>query len=253
MPVWRYATGRFVLEKRIVMDQGANVTRIEYANLWSREAADVSVRVIADHRDYHARTFAWDGDTGAGSRTATRSAFRPAVPPTCMCGWRAGAPRRPAFGIAASTLAQERARGLTDSEDHIFAGTLSAPIAPGATAQLVASTGARPAAVDRRALAADRAREQSLLNAWQAARGAERRRRRRTGSRQLVLAADQFIVGRRLADGSDGHTVIAGYHWFADWGRDTMISLPGLTLEYRPARRSRRSVLRPSPPTSIAA
>lgn len=44
-------------------------------------------------------------------------------------------------------------------------------------------------------------------------------------SRALVLAADQFIVER-----SDGHSVIAGYHWFADWGRDTMIALAGLTL-----------------------
>src|SRR6266542_4425836 len=43
---------------------------------------------------------------------------------------------------------------------------------------------------------------------------------------QLILAADQFIVKR----GEDLKTVIAGYHWFTDWGRDTMISLPGLCL-----------------------
>jgi predicted glycogen debranching enzyme len=47
---------------------------------------------------------------------------------------------------------------------------------------------------------------------------------------QLVLAADQFLVARPLADEPDGRSVIAGYHWFNDWGRDTMISLPGLTL-----------------------
>lgn len=43
---------------------------------------------------------------------------------------------------------------------------------------------------------------------------------------QLTLAADQFIVKR----GEELKTVIAGYHWFTDWGRDTMISLPGLCL-----------------------
>ena len=51
--------------------------------------------------------------------------------------------------------------------------------------------------------------------------------------RPLVLAADRFIVRRpdpALADPDDGVTVIAGYPWFGDWGRDTMISLPGLTL-----------------------
>lgn len=54
--------------------------------------------------------------------------------------------------------------------------------------------------------------------------------------KQLTLAANQFIV-KRVIEGSspegggrEGATVIAGYHWFTDWGRDTMISLPGLTL-----------------------
>lgn len=47
---------------------------------------------------------------------------------------------------------------------------------------------------------------------------------------QLTLAADQFIASRPLSSGDSGHTIIAGYHWFGDWGRDTMISLPGLTL-----------------------
>jgi predicted glycogen debranching enzyme len=48
--------------------------------------------------------------------------------------------------------------------------------------------------------------------------------------RQLVLAADQFVARRPLADEPEGMTVIAGYHWFGDWGRDTMIALPGLAL-----------------------
>src|SRR5690606_20454981 len=55
----------------------------------------------------------------------------------------------------------------------------------------------------------------------------------------LVLAADQFIItpvgrlrdsARAIAAGDEIRTVIAGYHWFTDWGRDTMISLEGLTL-----------------------
>ena len=47
---------------------------------------------------------------------------------------------------------------------------------------------------------------------------------------QLVLAADQFIVRRPVDGDPDGRSILAGYHWFGDWGRDTMISLPGLTL-----------------------
>ena len=44
-------------------------------------------------------------------------------------------------------------------------------------------------------------------------------------AKQLALAADQFLARR-----ASGHTVIAGYPWFTDWGRDTMIAFPGLTL-----------------------
>jgi glycogen debranching enzyme len=56
---------------------------------------------------------------------------------------------------------------------------------------------------------------------------------------ELVLAADQFVItpATRVADaarshaaGDEARSIIAGYHWFTDWGRDTMISLEGLTL-----------------------
>ena len=62
---------------------------------------------------------------------------------------------------------------------------------------------------------------------------------KRSPAAELVLAADQFIItpagraeegARAKAAGEEVRTVIAGYHWFTDWGRDTMISLEGLTL-----------------------
>jgi predicted glycogen debranching enzyme len=46
----------------------------------------------------------------------------------------------------------------------------------------------------------------------------------------LARAADSFVVDRPTADVPDGTSIIAGYPWFGDWGRDTMIALPGLTL-----------------------
>ena len=65
-------------------------------------------------------------------------------------------------------------------------------------------------------IAAELSRRERLLDRWQ-------------GSDSLVCdlvsAADQFLVRR-----GENHTVMAGYHWFTDWGRDTMISLPGLTV-----------------------
>ena len=65
---------------------------------------------------------------------------------------------------------------------------------------------------------------------------------------ELALAADAFVItpvgriadgARARAEGDEVRTVIAGYHWFTDWGRDTMISLEGFT--YRPGGRSRHA------------
>ena len=82
------------------------------------------------------------------------------------------------------------------------------------------------------ALAADRERRGGLIDAALPAA-------RQGPAAELVLAADQFIISpvgrqtdhvRARAEGDEVRTVIAGYHWFTDWGRDTMISLEGLTL-----------------------
>ena len=91
------------------------------------------------------------------------------------------------------------------------------------------------------------ARRGSIAAARRAAQRADARRRAPHGGRiqptsfaaELVLAADQFLItpagrvedaARAHAAGDEVRTVIAGYHWFTDWGRDTMISLEGLTL-----------------------
>ena len=50
---------------------------------------------------------------------------------------------------------------------------------------------------------------------------------------RLWRAADDFVVEKTLPNGGVGKTIIAGYPWFADWGRDTMIALPGLLLATR--------------------
>ena len=77
--------------------------------------------------------------------------------------------------------------------------------------------------------------------------------------RELVLAADQFLIrpSGRVADaaqaqaaGDEIRSVIAGYHWFTDWGRDTMISLEGLTLMTGRQTEAGYLILRPSPATS---
>lgn len=111
--------------------------------------------------------------------------------------------------------AVEQYRGLDFDEDLFNPGHFSMEVKEGDTIGIV--------------LSAENITEQ---NAVELLRQEEERRKQLIKDKnnktiqQLVLAADQFIVKR----GEDLKTVIAGYHWFTDWGRDTMISLPGLTL-----------------------
>jgi predicted glycogen debranching enzyme len=129
----------------------------------------------------------------------------------------------------------ERSRGYDAQGDLWSPGEFHVELARGRPVVLVASTepwaiaAALPA---RAALAAERERRRRLLERAPAAA--------RTGpAAELVLAADAFVVTptgrvedqvRSRAEGDAPRTVIAGYHWFTDWGRDTMISLEGLTL-----------------------
>ncbi|NBB69668.1 MAG: glycogen debranching protein [Alphaproteobacteria bacterium] len=231
VPVWRYATPRFTLEKRIWMDQGANVTRIAYANHWSDAPLTLSVKLLTDHRDYHGRTFASGATPAIAAAGDTLSIEAPGGPAATL-HVRLDGGRAEAAGVwyRGVDLARERDRGLTDAEDHLFAGTLTTELAPGATVQLVASVGEAAAAPDAGALDRRRRRDADLLSAWTAARG-EAAPAAPDWVARLVLAADQFVVERRRPDGTPGRSVIAGYHWFSDWGRDTMISLPGLAIE----------------------
>ncbi len=230
LPIWRYVTPLFSLEKRVIMDHGANVTRLQYTLLRAVAPVTMTLRPVVDCRDYHGRSSASDW-----MPTVTAHVDRISV------DWGSADHRlhmqMPGAGVEGQVswyrgfdLAQERLRGLTDREDHVQAGLFKAELMLGETVEFAASVGALPLAPETMAdsLGAETARQEMLLAAWQAVRPAGPST---PWIERLVLAADQFIVRRKLNDGSSGHTVIAGYHWFADWGRDTMISLPGLAIE----------------------
>jgi len=125
-------------------------------------------------------------------------------------------------------LPVERERGLDAADDNLHAATAHATLTPGGSLTIVLSAEAEPASDGAQAWERRQRHEADVLDRW-------RRADPEAGPapafiRHLVLAADQFVVARPLADDARGVTVIAGYHWFGDWGRDTMIALPGLTL-----------------------
>jgi len=227
VPVWRFACGDAVVEQRIWMEPGADTTYVRYTLTAARAPASFTIKAIIDHRDYHGRT-------GAGAWGTRYDPIDLGMRVTAYPGARPLILRASAGGVTVADqwyhnfdLARERDRGLQDREDHLHAVTFRADLQPGGDLILVGSIeeDARP---DPAALGRRQQYEGGLLRTF-----ADTRPPAETPPawvRQLALAADQFVVARRTDSDPDGRTVIAGYHWFGDWGRDTMISLPGLTL-----------------------
>ncbi|NDJ36174.1 MAG: glycogen debranching protein, partial [Chloroflexi bacterium] len=222
-PIWTYQRAGLRLQKRIWMEQGANTTYIRYDVLDAPEPVQLSMRALVNYRNHHGETRAegWRmkvTNLADGIRVVP---YDTAVPFTIRStGAKTTVENEWYYNF---DLGVERYRGLPDNEDHLLAATFTAVVEPGSTLTMVASTDKDPDLDGEAAYARRREYEQSLLDASPFAEPP-------LGIEQLTLAADQFIVRRPIPSDPQGLTVIAGYPWFNDWGRDTMIALPGLTL-----------------------
>ena len=227
-PVWTYACADALVEKCVWMEHGANTTHVRWRVLRAREPLTLRVKTLVNYRDYHATTRAgdWRMDVARVADGLRVIAFDGARPLLLL------APG--ADADAAHTwfrdfdLPRERERGLDHVDDELHAGTFRATLAPGAALTLTLSAEAAPAPDGDAAWQRRIEHESDVLARW--TRAQPNADTAPEWMRRLVLAADQFLVRRPLPDDPDGATVIAGYHWFGDWGRDTMIALPGLTL-----------------------
>ena len=223
VPVWTYAAGDALLEKRVWMEPGANTTYVRYTLARARSPVDLRVKALVNHRDHHATTQA-DGWTMDVSPVADRlrvQAFDGAAPFFLRSTSADATPQHDWYrGVF---LQAEADRGLEAHEDHLHAATFTAALDPGASVTLAFSTAADADLDGQAALQRRRAHDDRLLT--QAGLGDAP-----ADVQHLVRAADQFVVTRSTDDVPQGRSVIAGYPWFGDWGRDTMIALPGLTL-----------------------
>lgn len=228
-PAWTFAFSDALLEKRVWMEYGANTTYVVFRLARASQPVRLTLRALVNYRDYHSTTRAggWRMNVETVERGLRVTAFDGAVP---FFLWTDRAEATPAHNWYNNfDLAQERYRGLEDRDDHLHAGTLRATLEPGASLAVVITTEA-DAGLDASA-ARERhvTRQNDLLARWNQAQPGIAESAP-AWVRQLVLAADQFVVRRPLSDDPEALSVIAGYHWFGDWGRDTMISLPGLAL-----------------------
>jgi predicted glycogen debranching enzyme len=217
-PAFEYAAEGVRIRKTIAAIHGENTTVIVYELLESAADVTLELRPFIAGRGYHSLVHANDAihrdaafDDGVFSLqpydglptlflSVPEAAFHPAP------DW-----------YFRFEYAIEQERGLEAHEDLFTPGTFSRLLTKGTALVVIAST-SDPRGRDGLALfEEERRRREAIANAAPMPG--------RFG-RALTFAADQFIVRR----GADRKTIIAGYHWFTDWGRDTMIALPGLCL-----------------------
>jgi predicted glycogen debranching enzyme len=232
-PVWRYALSDALLEKRVWMKQGENTTFVEYTLARGSSPVEIEGKILVSYRDFHATTHGdgWQMKIEPAEKGIRVLAFDGATPFFLKSASAAFEPRHEWYRDF--FLPVERERGLDDHEDRLLAGVFHARLAVGEKLTLVFSTEPQALLEGEQARALQSNHDLKLFQAWQ-------KRHSETVATpaddepgwlwQLVLAADQFIAKRPLPDDSEGLSVIAGYPWFCDWGRDTMIALPGLSL-----------------------
>jgi predicted glycogen debranching enzyme len=220
-PLWNYACADALLEQRVWMAQGRNTT---YLSLCLREAGgamELELRPLCTYRDYHAHTHGgWPLAVESEERGCRVTAFAGAHSYRVLTD-RGDFTSEPDWYWNFHHRS-EAERGLDTQEDLFRPGAFRVRLEPGEQVTFIATAEAdfeTPAV----ALEREQKRRHAVLRSVPAA--APR------WVRRLTLAADQFIVRRSNAQGElQGTSVIAGYPWFSDWGRDTMIALPGLAL-----------------------
>lgn len=228
-PVWTFAFADALLEKRIWMQQGANTTFVRYDLIRGRASMKLTVKALVNYRDYHSTTHAngWQFTIEPVNRGVRISAFEGATSYYLFSDSAIVEPTH--VWHHSMDLSAERARGLEDHEDHLQAGIFSAELQLGESVTLIASTDSNAGESKRSSREEQRQHERTVLDSFYSAHP-DLPETVPAWTQQLILAADQFIVDRSISTQSEGRSVIAGYPWFGDWGRDTMISLPGLTL-----------------------
>jgi len=219
-PRFTYRAGEVCLQKTIAAIHGENTTVVVYEVLEADDPLVLELRPLYAARDFHGLTRAGPSP-GAFAFSEGVLRFDPAIGgPSTYVAVPAAEFRRDQDWFLSFELDRERERGFAFTEDLFTPGVLAVELAAGARLGIVAST-RDPAGRDAEQLLEE---ERTRRNRRDAALPPAVRSDPLAAG--LARAADAFVVRR----GKAGRTVIAGYPWFGDWGRDAMIALPGLCM-----------------------
>ncbi len=224
VPTWLYEIPGGNLVKQVTMIHGEQRVVIGYTYFPNRDENSqvvLKTAVLANFRDFHNETkgdAGWQFHQSAHEGGVSIKAYEDAT--EWHLQYSSGTYSEDGDWYWGYSWSGEWERGLADCEDLYRTGFLEANLTAGQTYTITA--GLEPASKPYdagQAVKEEWARIRDII----ATAGVDGKL-----ATQLLIAADQFVVDRQSTGGA---SVIAGYHWFGDWGRDTMISLPGLLIE----------------------
>jgi predicted glycogen debranching enzyme len=203
-PVWTYAVGDAVVEKRIWMEPGANTTYVRYTALRARTPLGLTLRTLVNYRDYHATTRAgdWRMAVAPVPHGVRATAFDGAHAFHVLAASAEACPAHDWFRDFA--LAREAERGLDHLDDALHAVTFAAELASGASLTLVVSAEVDPQLDGETAWRRREHHEAVVLQRWTATQPSSATAP--SWIRHLVLNADQFIARRPTPEAPDGLT-----------------------------------------------
>ena len=198
--VWHYSGDGIAIKKTLTVEHGKNSIKLEFENL-SRKAVTIQLQPLICFRDFHANFSERDGFPSKIEYNQDQTVIDEG--PHALTLLHPTALRRPIHGWYYRFEHQrEVERGLNPRDDLYCPCELEFQVKPNQTCALVASIESAHDVTSEPASS-----------------------KRTTIVQRLEAAADKFVVETK-----NRSTIMAGYPWFSDWGRDTMISLPGLCL-----------------------
>jgi predicted glycogen debranching enzyme len=219
LPAFIYNAGEGIrIEKKICMVQRSNTVIVKYANLGT-DGLTLRLNPLFVLRDYHSlnQESSADSYSSAMSGDTVLSVQHPRFPAAVYCRISKGlfeTRKETYFNVE---YFQEQERGFDFSENMFSAGFFTVKIEAGKSVHLVFSLEKQLLDEDPAALI-----DTEILRLQQIAVTEKNK-----FLKDLIVSGNQFIIDRK----STNHkSIIAGYHWFTDWGRDTMIAMRGLTI-----------------------
>jgi len=214
---WIYQGKGWKLSKKIFMVPGSNTTVVIYENIGAK-AFDIEAHPLLEHKDYHWTMHENDFDFYYENvKSGIKVHPYPDSPPLFI-GWNKGNFIEDRAWYKNVELHREAYRGQESIEDYYRIGFIKATLDVGQKISLTLTTeenmvAKRTSDLEKKAIKFVASLHSNKI--------------KDSFYNDLLISGNQFVVDRAS---TNSKTIIAGYHWFTDWGRDTMIAMRGLSI-----------------------